>query len=71
MKVFTIKPTGWACTLQECPPGHFIPMEYPEMLCFKSEYGEREDKPEAFNCAGEYGSFEGLVYPVEMVVEDQ
>lgn len=68
-----IVPVGWPCSLEECPPGHFISLEYPDMLCFKSEYGMAPEhrNVEAFNCAGEYFHGEGLVQPVEMIVEDE
>ena len=34
-----IKPDGWECTLENCPPGLFM---YNEELCFKTEYGAIE-----------------------------
>ena len=62
-----IVPAGWPVPLQECPPGFFIVPEYPGMLCFKNEYGDR-----AFNCVGEYLTTkdEELVQPVDMIVEE-
>jgi len=44
-----ILPSGFPCSLQDCPPGHFI---FNEQLCFKSEYNQSE--VEAFNSGGEY-----------------
>ena len=68
-----IIPVGWLCPLQECPPGHFIVPQYPDMLCFKSEYGMTDHSSQAFNCAGEYimTKEDELVQPVEMIVEDE
>lgn len=36
MKKVTVVPDGWACMIEECPPGFFW---YEGQLCFKSEYG--------------------------------
>lgn len=70
MQVKKILPVGWPCTLVECPPGYFIVLEYPDMLCFKSEY-EQNNRVDAYNCAGEYLTTKGddFVQPVEMIVE--
>jgi len=53
MRILKIVPKGWPCTLQECPPGHFV---YEDQLCFKSEYSKNGNAGgiEAFNSAGEY-----------------
>lgn len=45
MRRLIIKPEGWPCVLQECPPGFFM---FEDSLCFKSEYGDDQ-----FNEAGE------------------
>ncbi len=64
----SIVPVGWPCSLTECRPGHFIPLAYPDMLCFKSEYADK-----AFNVAGEYYCADPdlLVQSVDMIVEDE
>ena len=67
-----IIPVGWPCTLAECPPGFFIVPTWPNMLCFKNEYGST-DRCQAFNEAGEYLTTkdEEMVQPVEMVTEEE
>ena len=35
MKRLVINPSGWPCSLEDCPPGFFL---YLEQLCFKTEY---------------------------------
>ena len=35
MKRLVLMPNGWACTLEEGPPGLFI---FNKQVCFKSEY---------------------------------
>ena len=49
MKQLVLKPNGWPCTLEECPPGIFV---CGENIGFKSEYSN--DKTEAFCESGEY-----------------
>ena len=70
MRVLNIMPYGWACTLAEAPPGPFVTIENPGLLCFKSEYHEEDGKVRAFNSAGEFFCAEGnatKVQPVEML----
>ena len=50
MKRCLIVPTGWPCTLGDCPPGPFI---FDSRLCFKSEY-ITENKCDAYCASGEY-----------------
>jgi hypothetical protein len=66
-----IAPVGGACSFEECPAGPFVPLAYPDSLCFKSEYGmEGNSKRDmAFNAAGEFYHGEGLVQPVELIIE--
>ena len=69
-----IEPVGWVCTLKECPPGPFVTVEDPYLLCFKSEYGyEGRQEIMSFNSAGEYFCGKGneeMVQPVKMVTEE-
>lgn len=69
MKRMIVEPDGWPCTLEECPPGHFV---IDGQLCFKTEYPAHELDPatkglpggklrwiignriEAYNSAGEF-----------------
>jgi hypothetical protein len=56
MKRLLIEPSGWPCTLKECPPGFFL---YEKQLCFKTEYGKAINfqgpyEPDAYNSAGEH-----------------
>lgn len=76
MKTYTIEPQGWPCTLEECPPGHFVK---DDQLCFKSEYRTQAGMVEAFCCSGEYFACGHLkpsereaqiVQPVVLVIED-
>lgn len=69
MKQITLVPSGWPCTLEECPPGPFI---VSDRLCFKSEYGDNEGKRDIYNSAGEFwcGGYDVVVQPVETVIED-
>ena len=46
MRELKMRPDGWPCLIEECPPGFFV---YEDQLCFKNEY---MDQP--FNSAGEY-----------------
>lgn len=73
MRRLIIEPDGWPCALSECPPGPFISLAYPDLLCFKSEYSTKvkdEYRCDAYNSAGEYYHGDGLVQPVEMIVEE-
>jgi hypothetical protein len=65
-----VVPTEFPYTLTDCPPGPFIPVEYPNSLCMKSEYhSDREiGGVQAFNQVGEYYGSDSLVYPV--ILED-
>lgn len=47
MKRLELKPDGFPCKLQECPPGLFL---CGENVCLKSEYGNNE----AYCDSGEY-----------------
>jgi hypothetical protein len=47
MKRLLMEPSGWSCTLAECPPGFFV---CDDSLCFKTEYGAVG----SFNEAGEH-----------------
>jgi len=46
MNSLVIKPEGWECNIEECPPGFFV---YKGELCLKTEYGDCE----AYCCSGE------------------
>jgi len=63
MKRLVLMPNGWACTLEECPPGLFI---FNKQVCFKSEY-HNNGNVEAFNNSGEYLSInqKEIVQPVD------
>ena len=75
-------PRGWCCTLEECPPGHFMWGNIHDAVGFgfKSEYG-MEGEPNrtmAFNEAGEFFCWpkteirqDSLVQPLELVIEDE
>jgi hypothetical protein len=69
-----IIPNGWPCKLIEAPPGPFVTLENPELLCFKSEYMRSDGvHPEAYNSAGEafHGNGPGhMVQPVDMITEE-
>ena len=71
MRKLLIEPDGWPCTLVECPPGPFINVESPDMLCFKSEYRNDDNKMMAYNSAGEFYHSDALVQPVRMTVVDE
>ncbi len=71
-----IVPDGWPCTLAECPPGPFVTLENPDLLCFKSEYTQDDRGDDgrimAYNSAGEFFCGDGdktKVQPVEMLCE--
>lgn len=68
-----IVPDGWPCSLLEAPPGPFVTLTHPDLLCFKSEYAQDDGRVKAFNSAGEYFCGEGnseIVQPVIMIEED-
>ena len=50
MKRLELKPEGFPCTLDECPPGFFL---REDSLCFKSEY-HTDQKADAYCDTGEY-----------------
>lgn len=75
-----IVPDGWPCSLADCPPGPFVTLADPELLCFKSKYrlpeSVRYRSKEfrwcvALNSAGEYfhvpEGFEDEAYMVQPV----
>ena len=65
MKKLTLIPTGWPCSLEECPPGHFLFDE--KYVGFKTEYRTSEGTIEAYNEAGEAHS--GRHCPDEVIVQ--
>jgi hypothetical protein len=69
----TIVPLGWPCTLLEAPPGPFVTIIHPDLLCFKSDYYTDDGRAQAYNSAGEYfcTGDECKVQPVEMINEDE
>ena len=79
MQTKQIIPNGWPCTLQEAPPGPFVSMSHPDLLCFKSEYTHadkehpNDNRVMAFNSAGEFfcSGNDTMVQPVEMIVTDE
>lgn len=50
MKRLVVEPDGWECSIEECPPGHFV---FDDRLCFKSEYGTNDGGIEVFCETGE------------------
>ena len=70
-----IMPVGWPCSLADAPPGPFVTLENPDLLCFKSEYFHDDStRVMAFNSAGEFFCGDGnaaLVQPVGMVCETE
>lgn len=70
MKKLIMQPDGWPCTLAECRPGYFV--FNGEYLGFKSGYYSKDNKPDAYNEAGEFywGDSEKLVQPVNSVWEE-
>lgn len=66
VKILKIIPAGWECTIEECPPGHFV---CDGQLCFKTEYGcaDSPDFPmQVFNSAGEnFVARKIMVQPVD------
>lgn len=75
MKACNLVPHGWLCTIEECPPGHFVWLTH--CIGFKSEYiHELHDEgphPMCFNEAGEYIHTErvGLVQPLVVNWEEE
>lgn len=67
-----IVPLGWPTSLRAAPPGPFVTLDNPELLCFKSEYSKDSGAPEALNSAGEYfcGDDTALIQPVMMIEDD-
>ncbi len=61
-----IRPSDWACSVEECPPGHFM---VDSQLCFKTDY-LTDGKPQIFNSAGEMAYFDEQVTPVEVDWEE-
>jgi len=52
MKVLTLVPAGWPCTLAECPPGLFV---FNDKVGLKSEYRSESGDMETFcGDSGEY-----------------
>ena len=68
MIVKTIVPDGWPCSLNEATPGHFVTLEDPHLLCFKSEYRDEGGQVMAYNEVGERFHGDGQVQPVEMLL---
>lgn len=69
----SIVPDGWQCSLEDAPPGPFVSVANPNLLCFKSEYSD-ESGPIAYNSAGERyhgGGPKTVVQPVEMIIEER
>lgn len=77
MRQLQLKPSGWPCTLKECPPGLFV---FGEILGLKTEYSP-ENEIEAF-CSDTGEAFWGgthshqnrdqlMVQPVEAVWEEK
>jgi hypothetical protein len=61
MTIIKAIPYGWACSIEDCPAGAFVPVDGVKTnICFKTEYGNNE----AYNCAGEYYHGKGLVQPI-------
>ena len=67
----TVVPDGWPCFLEECPNGPFIDLNYPDDLCFKSEYHHDDGRIMAYNSAGEFFRNVGnpTVQHVKMITE--
>lgn len=71
MKQMELLPGNWPCRLDQCPPGPFVTVEHPDLLCFKTEHREDGGRVTAYNSAGEFFCGEGnatLVIPVSVVV---
>ena len=68
-----IVPNGWPCRLGEAPTGMFVALDYPDLVCFKTEYCKHDGRVEAYNSAGEvfYGDGNNhMVQPVKIEIED-
>lgn len=59
-----LKPNGFPCTLEECPPGPFL---HGKDVCFKSEYHSNTGRIEAYCSSGEAYHGTGLIQPLESV----
>jgi len=69
-----IIPIGWPVKLIDCPPGPFVTLEHPHLLCFKSEYMHDDGvRVMAFNCAGEFfcTGNDCMVQEVDMNCEEE
>lgn len=65
MKKMMLVPDGFACSIEECPPGPFAygtGIEY--SLGFKSEYKTKQGKIEAYCESGEFYCGEDKVIPL-------
>ena len=51
IKKLVLNPHGWPCTLEDCPPGHFL---HENIVGFKSEYRTAQHKIEAYCDSGEF-----------------
>lgn len=67
MRQMLILPEGWPCTLKEAPPGPFVTLTHPTLLCFKSEYHQENGRVMAFNCAGEFFCGDGDAHEVQPI----
>ena len=67
-----IIPSGWCDTLKNIDPGPFVTKTHPNLLCFKSEYHNKDNTVMAFNSAGEFfvTGDDTIVIPVFMECED-
>lgn len=52
MKKLILKPEGWPCSIEECPPGFFVFNDV--HVGFKTEYHSGEGGVQAYNEAGEH-----------------
>lgn len=63
-------PNGWPCNLGEAPEGMFITLDNPDLICFKTEYLNKDGSVKAFNSEGEYFCGKGdneIVQPVMVI----
>lgn len=68
MKRLIAKPSGWPCTIDECPPGHFLAGE---QVGFKGKCCD-DGCPITRGSAGEFAIFENvLVTPIYFEWEEQ
>lgn len=68
-----IVPNGWPCKLSEAPEGMFVMTDYPDLICFKTEYYHNDGRVMAYNSAGESFCGKGdeeIVQPVQLIIED-